>query len=61
MPLEKNNLVNAADADPETLLENDNSKDLKLVNENNAADADDKRLADAITKMADRQEYIDEP
>ncbi|KIL36229.1 hypothetical protein SD71_09830 [Cohnella kolymensis] len=61
MPLEKNNLVNAADADPETRLENDNSKDLQLVNENNAADAEDNRLADAITKMADKHEYIDEP
>lgn len=61
MPLEKNNLINAANGDPETLLENDNSKDLKLVNENNSLDADDKRLADAITKMADKEEYIDEP
>jgi hypothetical protein len=31
MPLEKNNLVNATEADPETLLENDKSKDLKLI------------------------------
>jgi hypothetical protein len=33
MPIEKNNLIHANDDDPETLLENDNSKDLKLIDD----------------------------
>jgi hypothetical protein len=33
VPLENNNLIN--DNDPETRLENDNSKDLKLMDETN--------------------------
>jgi hypothetical protein len=33
MPIEKNNLINADEDDPETLLENDNSKDLKLIDD----------------------------
>jgi hypothetical protein len=73
MPVEKNNLINAANGDPETLLENDNSKDLKLIDDNNAPDAEqrnsgsdrqvtrDAKLVDGILQMADPQEYIDEP
>jgi hypothetical protein len=39
MPLETHNAINAEDADLETLLENDNSKDLKLNDEQTLANA----------------------
>lgn len=71
MPLEKNNLINADSGDPETLLENDKSKDLKLVDDNHAPDSeqlncrrdmrmvsDGEALDDGIIEIADKKNTI---
>jgi hypothetical protein len=52
MPVEKNNLLNA-DQDAETRLENDNSKDVQLV--------EDQLVEDVYSTDSDEEVYIDEP
>ncbi|WP_165842192.1 hypothetical protein [Paenibacillus xerothermodurans] len=50
MPLENQNFVNQSENDAETRLENDNSRDLNLVNEQLVADANEPE-ADACREL----------